>query len=57
VEPGIFAFLLLLARSSTVAELFGQATTSRLVRFGFIGLIISMMEMRLVIEVVPPAPF
>ena len=57
VESGIFAFLLLVVLASTVAELFGQATANRLVRFGFIPLIVSMVLLTLVIHVVPPAPF
>jgi uncharacterized integral membrane protein (TIGR00697 family) len=57
VESGIFAFLLLVVLSSAVAELFGQATANRLVRFGFIPLIVSMVLLTLVINVVPPAPF
>ena len=57
VESGIFAFLLLVVLASTVAELFGQATANRLVRFGFIPLIVSMALLSLVIHFVPPAPF
>jgi len=57
VESGIFAFLLLVVLSSAVAELHGQATANRLVRFGFIPLIVSMTLLALVIHVVPPAPF
>jgi uncharacterized integral membrane protein (TIGR00697 family) len=57
VEAGIFAFLLLVVLSSAVAELFGQQTANRLVRFGFIPLIVSMVLLTLVIHVVPPAPF
>jgi uncharacterized integral membrane protein (TIGR00697 family) len=57
VESGIFAFLLLVVMSSAVAELYGQATANRLVRFGFIPLIVSMVLLSLVIHVVPPAPF
>lgn len=57
VESGIFAFLLLVVMSSATAELYGQATANRLVRFGFIPLIVSMILLTLVIRVVPPAPF
>lgn len=57
VESGIFAFLLLVVMSSAVAELYGQATANRLVRFGFIPLIVSMVMLTFVIRVVPPAPF
>ncbi|RZJ98185.1 MAG: VUT family protein [Novosphingobium sp.] len=57
VESGIFAFLLLVVLSSAVAELFGQNMANRLVRYGFIPLIVSMILLTLVIHVVPPAPF
>jgi uncharacterized integral membrane protein (TIGR00697 family) len=57
VESGIFAFLLLVVMSCAVAELYGQATANRLVRFGFIPLIVSMILLTVVIRVVPPAPF
>ena len=57
VESGIFAFLLLVVMSSAVAELYGQATANRLVRFGFLPLIVSMVLLSVVIHLVPPAPF
>lgn len=57
VESGIFAFLLLVVMSSAVAELFGQDMANRLVRFGFIPLIVSMVLLTFVIHLVPPAPF
>ncbi|KPH60659.1 queuosine precursor transporter [Novosphingobium aerophilum] len=57
VESGIFAFLLLVVLSSAVAELHGTAVANRLVRFGFIPLIVSMSLLTLVIHAVPPAPF
>ncbi len=57
VESGIFAFLMLVVLSSTVAELYGRATADRLVRFGFLPLIVSMLLLMTVIHVVPPAPF
>jgi uncharacterized integral membrane protein (TIGR00697 family) len=57
VESGIFAFLLLVVLSSAVAELHGTKVANRLVRFGFIPLIVSMCLLTLVIHVVPPAPF
>jgi uncharacterized integral membrane protein (TIGR00697 family) len=57
VESGIFAFLLLVVLSSAVAELHGTATANRLVRFGFIPLIVSMLLLTFVIHVVPPAAF
>jgi queuosine precursor transporter len=43
VEAGIFAFLLLVAVSSAVAELHGRPTANRLVQFGFVPLIVSML--------------
>ena len=57
VESGIFAFLLLVVLSSTVAELYGKAMADRLVRVGFVPLIVSMVLLMTVIHVVPPAPF
>lgn len=57
VESGIFAFLLLVVISSAVAELFGQDTANRLVRYGFVPLIVSMVLLTVVIRLVPPAPF
>jgi queuosine precursor transporter len=43
VEAGIFAFLLLVVVSSAVAEMFGRATANKLVLFGFIPLLASMV--------------
>ena len=57
VESGIFAFLLLVVLSSAVAALHGADTANKLVRYGFIPLIVSMVLLTLVIRVVPPAPF
>jgi hypothetical protein len=57
VESGIFAFLLLVVLSSAVAEQHGQEAANKLVRYGFIPLIASMVLLTLVIRVVPPAPF
>lgn len=57
VESGIFAFLLLVVMASAVAELFGQDTANRLVRFGFVPLIVSMILLTTVITIVPPALF
>lgn len=48
VEAGILAFLLLVVVSSTVAELHGRKAADRLVRFGFIPLIGSILLMLLV---------
>ncbi|MBC2669183.1 queuosine precursor transporter [Novosphingobium piscinae] len=57
VESGIFAFLMLVVISSAVAELFGRDMANRLVRFGFVPLIVSMILLVVVIRLVPPAPF
>lgn len=57
VESGIFAFLLLVVLSSAVFELHGQDTANRLVRYGFVPLLVSMALLTLVIRVVPPASF
>lgn len=56
VESGIFAFLMLVVLSSAVAELHGKGIADRLVRFGFIPLIVSMALIFIVIRI-PPAPF
>jgi len=56
VESGIFAFLLLIVLSSAVSELHGVAVAQRMVRFGFVPLILSMILIRMVIDLVPPAP-
>ena len=49
VEAGIFAFLILVASSSAVAELFGRAMANRLVLIGFVPLIFSMVLAALVL--------
>ena len=49
VEGGIFAFLLLVVTSSSVAELHGPPVARRLVLWGFVPLILSMLLIRLVI--------
>ncbi|WP_156679798.1 queuosine precursor transporter [Sphingomonas profundi] len=56
VEAGIFAFLLLVVTSSAIAEMWGRETANRLVLFGFVPLIASMILIRIVL-VLPPAPF
>ncbi len=56
VEGGIFAFLLLVGTGSAVAEMHGKDVANRLVRFGFIPLIVAMLLIRLVIAL-PPASF
>ncbi|CAN5408725.1 queuosine precursor transporter [soil metagenome] len=55
VEAGIFAFLLLVVLSSSVAELHGRETATKLVRFGFIPLIFAICLFELVLAL-PAAP-
>jgi queuosine precursor transporter len=43
VEAGIFAFLMLVVTSSSVAELHGRETANRLVLIGFVPLIFSLI--------------
>ena len=43
VEAGIFAFLLLVATSSAIAELHGRAVANKLVVYGFVPLIMSVL--------------
>lgn len=52
VEAGIFAFLLLVVTSSAVAELHGGDHANRLVRMGFVPLIVSIL-LTLVVLAVP----
>ncbi|QPQ54321.1 queuosine precursor transporter [Allosphingosinicella flava] len=56
VEAGIFAFLLLVVTSSAIAETKGRETANKLVLYGFIPLITSMILIRLVLAL-PPAAF
>src|SRR5688500_1707521 len=55
VEAGIFAFLMLVVTSSAVAELHGKDTAQRLVLFGFVPLIFSVLLTLLVLGV-PASP-
>src|SRR6478672_6440878 len=55
VATGIFAFLLLVVTSSSVAELHGQATAKRLVLFGVIPLIVSLI-LSVVVLNIPASP-
>ena len=55
IEAGICAFLLLVILSSAVAELHGGDVATRLVRWGFLPLIVSMALIELVLHL-PPAP-
>ncbi|OJW73830.1 MAG: hypothetical protein BGO57_04255 [Sphingomonadales bacterium 63-6] len=50
VEAGIFPFLMLVAISSAVAELYGRPMADRLVRFGFVPLVTAILLTWLVIE-------
>ena len=55
VEAGIFAFLLLVVIGSAIAELHGRAAADRMVRYGFVPLILSALLIRLVL-VLPTDP-
>ena len=55
VEAGIFAFLLLVVTSSAVAELHGQTSARRLVLFGFVPMIVSMILSVVVLQI-PASP-
>lgn len=61
VEAGIFAFLLLVVISSTIAELHGQKIATSLVRLGFIPLLVSAALIQIVMalphdaDMYPPA--
>ncbi len=50
VEAGIFAFLLLVVISSTVAQLYGEKVASRIVWWGFVPLLIASLLMQLVLN-------
>ena len=55
VEAGIFAFLLLVVTSSSVAELFGRAIANRLVLFGFVPLLVSL-TLSIAVLALPASP-
>ena len=55
VEAGIFAFLLLVVISSTVAQLYGQAIANRIVWWGFLPLAVSAALIWLVLSL-PASP-
>jgi queuosine precursor transporter len=55
VEAGIFPFLLLVILSSAVAALHGKAIADKLVKYGFIPLIGSILLSILVLNI-PPSP-
>jgi len=54
IEAGIFAFLLLVVTSSAVAELHGRATANKLVLFGFVPLLVSIL-LTLIVLALPAA--
>lgn len=49
VESGIFAFLMLVVISSTIAQLYGQALAQRIVLWGFVPLLVSAVLLQLVL--------
>lgn len=55
VEAGIFAFLLLVVISSTIAQLYGKALAQKLVWWGFLPLAMSAAIIYLVLGL-PPSP-
>ena len=55
VEAGIFAFLLLVVTSSSVAELHGRSVANRLVLIGFVPLLVSL-GLSLFVLRLPPSP-
>jgi uncharacterized integral membrane protein (TIGR00697 family) len=55
VEAGIFAFLLLVVTSSSVAELHGRPVANRLVLIGFVPLIVSLL-LSLIVLALPASP-
>ncbi|WP_422345648.1 queuosine precursor transporter [Parasphingorhabdus sp.] len=56
VEAGIFAFILLVVLAGAVAEIYGRTTANRIVVFGFVPIIVSMILIQLVLAL-PPASF
>ncbi len=55
VEAGIFAFLLLVVTSSAVAELHGSQVAGRLVRVGFVPLLVSL-ALSFIVYSLPASP-
>lgn len=55
VEAGIFAFLLLVVTSSAVAELHGPQVAGRLVRVGFVPLLVSL-ALSFIVYSLPASP-
>ena len=54
VEAGIFAFLMLVVTSSSVAELHGRDTANKLVLIGFVPLVFSLL-LSIAVLALPPA--
>src|SRR3954464_13328524 len=55
VEAGIFAFLLLVVTSSSIAELHGRQIANRLVLIGFVPLLVSLL-LTLIVLALPASP-
>ncbi|GAB5348415.1 queuosine precursor transporter [Alteriqipengyuania sp. 357] len=55
VESGIFAFLMLVAISSAIAQVYGSAIANRLVLWGFAPLGLSILLIQVVLAL-PPSP-
>lgn len=55
VEAGIFAFLLLVVTSSAIAELHGRVIAGRLVVFGFVPLLVSIL-LSWIVHALPASP-
>ena len=55
VEAGIFAFLMLVVISSTVAQVYGRRMADRIVLFGFLPLAVSIGLIFLVLQLPPSA--
>ena len=55
VEAGIFAFLLLVVISSTIAQLYGEKLANRIVWWGFLPLLLAALLMQLVLNL-PASP-
>lgn len=50
VESGIFAFLILVVISSTIAQLYGEKLANRIVWWGFVPLLVASALMQLVLK-------
>ena len=56
VEAGIFPFLLLVALSSVVSELHGESVGNRIVLWGFVPLVMSILLTLMVVDLLPASP-